>query len=324
MYVLVFLLALGIFAGGTYIAATRGEWTVLAAGCASLVVALAAWPIALTVQQSRRDAIRELDRQVAPVHERLEQFSVMLNLISEQQLISERAKGVAFREKEREALRQAIQDDIIKGDYEAALALVDEMQESFGYKQEADRFRAEIQNKRMEVQRRLIGEAAIAIDRCCRAEQWQQALREAERLRSMFPDDEQVARLPLEIDARRQSHKRQLLESWNDAVARRDVDGSIEILKRLDLYLTPSEAEGMQETARSVFREKLNNLRTQFGVAVQDHNWAEAVRIGDIIMRDFPNTQMAKEVRENIDSLRQRAGVASAPGNGATAELARV
>jgi outer membrane protein assembly factor BamD (BamD/ComL family) len=51
----------------------------------------------------------------------------------------------------------------------------------------------------------------------------------------------------------------------------------------------------------------MENLRTQFSIAVQDHNWQEAIRVGETIMIDFPNTQMAKEVREKMDALRQRA-----------------
>ena len=85
------------------------------------------------------------------------------------------------------------------------------------------------------------------------------------------------------------------------------MDGSIEILKQLDPYLTPQEAEQMQEPVRNVFKEKLNSLRTQFSLAVQDHKWAEAIRLGDIISRDFPNTKIAQEVREKMDALRQRA-----------------
>jgi len=85
-------------------------------------------------------------------------------------------------------------------------------------------------------------------------------------------------RLPAEIESRRVTHKRQLLDSWHDAVHRHDVDGSIEILKRLDLYLTPAEADSMQETARGVFKEKLSNLRTQFAIAVQDKAWNEAIK----------------------------------------------
>jgi outer membrane protein assembly factor BamD (BamD/ComL family) len=90
-------------------------------------------------------------------------------------------------------------------------------------------------------------------------------------------------------------------------VKRNDTDASIGILKRLDLYLTPAEAESMQETVRSVFKDKLNALRTQFSLAVQDHHWHEAVRLGETIMTDFPNSRIATEVKESMDSLRKRA-----------------
>ena len=72
------------------------------------------------------------------------------------------------------------------------------------------------------------------------------------------------------------------------------------------MYLTPAEAESYQQTARGVFKEKLNLLRTQFSVAVQDRKWSEAIVLGETIMRDYPNTQMAKEVRDMIDTLKLR------------------
>ena len=61
---------------------------------------------------------------------------------------------------------------------------------------------------------------------------------------------------------------------------------------------------------RGVFKDKLNSLRASFSMAVHDQHWNEASRIGEIIIRDFPNTQMAKEVREKMDALRERAGIA--------------
>jgi hypothetical protein len=57
-----------------------------------------------------------------------------------------------------------------------------------------------------------------------------------------------------------------------------------------------------------VFKEKLANLGKQFSTAVQDHRWIEAIRVGETVMREFPNSRIAQEVRENMDSLRQRAG----------------
>lgn len=307
VYPVAFVLSLIILAAGVYLVARGLSWTLLAAGCVCVTGVLAVWPLALTLHANRQCNEDQIKAALTPINERLEQYSVMLHTISDQQLLSDRAKSVAFREKDRDAVRRALQEEIAKQDWEAALVLVDEMERAYGYRQEADRFRQQINAAHDQFSRRQIADVVSVIDRHTRSEQWQAALREADRLRQMFPNNEQVKNLPIEIENRRQAHKKQLLDSWNEAVNRKDVDGGIEILKKLDLYLTPSEAESIQEQARNIFKQKMENLRTQFSVAVQDHNWQEAIRVGETIMIDFPNTQMAKEVREKMDALRQRA-----------------
>src|SRR5207302_1652075 len=100
---------------------------------------------------------------------------------------------------------------------------------------------------------------------------------ESERLHRHYPDFDQVQKLPQEIEARRLATKRQLKDAWQEAIGRKDVDGSIEILKKLDSYLTREEAEAMQEAARGVFKEKLNQLGAQFTLAVQDKKFHDAI-----------------------------------------------
>src|SRR5581483_11478692 len=236
-----------------------------------------------------------------------EQLSIMLNLISEQQLLSDRAKAVAFREKDREALRRAIQEEIARHDYEAALTLAADMETDFGYRQEAQRLREQINEKKNEALRKHIGEAIGVIDRHMRSEHWQEAHFEAQKLQAQYPDLDQVRNLHEDINARKEQDKQQLIESLREADVRGDADGGVEILKKLDAYLTPQEAESMQDLARRIFKHKLENLRTQFSMSVQDHNWAEAIRLGEIIIRDYPNTQMAKECKDALPNLRQRA-----------------
>jgi hypothetical protein len=309
--------ALATLGCGIYQTVRHGTgWEMVGAGCVGLIAILATWPLAHCMHSASCAARGEREQVVQPLLERIDQMSILVNMISEQQLLSDRAKSIAFRVKDREALRRAISEEMAKQDWEAALVLADEIERGFGYRGEAARVRQEIDQKRQETIRRQINDALGTIDRHTRAEQWSAALREAERLMQMFPDNEQVRNLPVEIENRRQGHKRQLLSSWTDAVARHDVDGSIEILKQLDTYLTPAEAESMQETARSVFKEKLNNLGKQFSSAVQDHRWIEAIRVGEQVIREFPNSRIAQEVRENMDSLRQRA---SEPASAATA-----
>jgi len=315
IYPLAIVLTLAVFGAGVFLLVdAQGNDSrrlagaaLLGAGCISLIAVLSAWPIAVALHHARGASLKHQEELLATLGDRLQQISVMLNLISEQQLISERAKNVAFRENERDALRRAIREEIGKRDYEAALRLADDIERGFGYKQEADAFRTEINSQRNEIFRKQVADVMGVIDKHCRAEMWADAIREGERVRALFPGVEQLASLPHDIEVRRLRHKQQLVDSWNDSVNRHDIDGAIEILKKLDLYLTPSEAESMQETVRGVFKEKLNNLRTKFGLAVQDHKWAEAVRIGDEIVKGFPNTKAAQEVREKMEPLRQRA-----------------
>jgi hypothetical protein len=250
---------------------------------------------------------------VGPFDERMQQMNVLLNLISEQQLISDRAKVVAFREKDRDALRHAIHEEIGRKDWEAALALANDMESIFGYKEESARLRGEIEHKRDEIYRKQVADAVAGVDRFIRTEQWQEAHLEAKNVMAQFPNDAHVQNLPNEIENRRQAHKKQLRDSLQEATSRNDIDGSIEILKKLDTYLTPAEAEELQEVAHHVLKERLAALRTQFVLAAQDNNWAEAGRLADLINRDFSKTRLAHEVREVMEKQKTAGAAAAVP-----------
>jgi hypothetical protein len=291
---------------GIYRAALGLEWTMLAVGALGVVIVLAVW--ALTIALAPQPADRtHLDSRLDAMTERLQRMTEHLSRISEQQLISDRAKAIAYRDKDRDALRRAIQEEINRGEWDAALRLADDMEGTFGYRAEAARFRDEVRARRQEQVRRQVQEAMEVIDRQTRGEQWSAALRESERLSLLYPDNETVRNLPQEIDRRRQDHKNRLLQSWREAVDRHDVDGSIEILKQLDAYLTPAEATGMEDNVRQVFKEKRDQLSKQFGEAVTGHRWVDAIRTGETIIREFPESRMAQEVKEKMPLLRQRA-----------------
>jgi hypothetical protein len=310
MYAIVLFVALAVFGVGIYLAIrdpNSRDWTMLAAGCVGLLLVLTTWPLAIAMSGAREIATQRGDEVTQELSDRLQAMSVVLNEIQESNMLSDRAKAVAYREKDRDALRRAIREDIAKRDWEAALVLADDMEREFGYRQEAMKFRDEINKAQEDVIRRHVVEGLAIVDRHCRAEAWSDALREAERMQSAFRGDPQVMRLPQEIESRRQTHKNQLVASFQDALSRKDNDGAIEILKKLDLYLTRTEADQMQDTVRHLFKEKINDLRTRFALAVQDHKWAEAVRVGEEIVRDFPNSGIAREVKDKLETLRHRA-----------------
>jgi hypothetical protein len=310
MYAVVLVVALAVFGVGIFLAVqepSRRDWTMLAAGCVGLLLVLTTWPLAITLTASRDAAAQRAEDVATALSDRLQSMGVILNEIHEAELLSDRAKSVAYREKDRDALRRAIREDLAKRDWEGALVLADDMENLFGYKQEAMKVREEVHKQQDDILRRQIGDATAVIDRHCRAEAWSDALREAERLMATYKNDPHVMALPQEIENRRLALKKQLADSFHDALNRKDNDGAIEILKKLDPYLTRQEADTMQDTVRNLFKEKINNLRTQFALAVQDHKWQEAVRLGEGIVRDFPNSGIAREVKDKLDLLRQRA-----------------
>ncbi len=312
MYPVLLVLAVLSLTLGIYLAFIGRGWVMLAAGCACTAAVLAGWPILRALEASREANLNCINNFAAPFNERMQQMSVLINQISDQQLISDKTKQVAYRGRDRETLRRAIHEEINNKDWEAAMALASDMETVFGYKQEAARFRQEIEQKHAAELRRVVNEGIAVIDRQVRSERWQEALAEAHKLSQQYPADEQAHNLPQMVEERRIQYKRQLIESWQDAIRRHDIDGSIEILRKLDPYLTPQEAEAMQEPARNLFKEKLNTLRTQFTLAVQDHRWAEALQLGDQIMIDFPNTRAAQEVRDMLPALRERHGAEQA------------
>ena len=67
----------------------------------------------------------------------------------------------------------------------------------------------------------------------------------------------------------------------------------------------------------SVIGRKRDNLGVQFKLAVQDKEWAGAIRVGEQIVKEFPNTKMAEEVRSMVDVLRTRATQAALGGSAA-------
>jgi hypothetical protein len=231
----------------------------------------------------------------------------MLEEIGENLQISDVAKAITHRKKERDALRGAIFEEIRDQDWEAAYSLVDIMEQRYGYAAEAKRLRQEVDVSRDQTIEQTVQAALERIDALLAKAQWDQARSESRRLMDLFPSNERIQRLPEDLDRHRQKHKKQLLAAWDQAVQRNDVDDSIDILKQLDQYLTPSEAAALEESARGVFRAKLQNLGVQFSMAVTDKRWLESVEIGEGIVREFPNSLMAKEVTASMPVLLRRA-----------------
>ena len=229
--------------------------------------------------------------------------------IAENTQISDAAKSIAHRAAEREALRKAIREEILHQDWEAAYYLIDEMERRFGYRQEAQRIRREVDTSRQETIERMIVEAIAHIEELCDQRNWAQARIESDRLLRLFPRHEKVRDVGEIVDRKRDEYKATLLRAYEEALGRNESDRCVALLKELDAYLTPSEAEALADSARGVFRTRLLNLGVQFSISVTERRWRDALEIGLQITGEFPNSRMAQEVRSRLDVLQKRAGL---------------
>lgn len=236
----------------------------------------------------------------------LETQRQLLESIRDSAALSDSAKQIAYRHKDRDTLRHAIREDIEKNDYDGAYWLAAEMERRFGNRQEAAQFREMVETARRAFIEREVHEAIDHFSQLLKKCDWPLAAHEIELLEHNFPGHPEVKLLAERLQVAKEDHKRLLLKEWKDAVSKDDVDLSVQLLKQLDQYLTPGEAEGFKEIARDVFKKQLQQLGVQFALQCNDKNWAEAVRIGQQIIDQFPNTRIAAEVREVLPSLREK------------------
>jgi tetratricopeptide (TPR) repeat protein len=276
------------------------------AGAFMLLLAITLMTLMTLVVKIEWTTARQLG-ELRHIKEGMQKQVSALNSISENTRITDAAKSLAHREDQVEIMRRAIREDVSKGRWEAGLALIKEIEERLGYSEEAQELLTELnaaQRKALESQ---LGKAIQAIEAHFRQHNWELAASEIDRIMKALPGDDKVASLLGRMEALKTQHKQELKRAWDEAVRRSDTDLAIDILRELDQYLSSAEAAELQNSARDVFKEKLLQLGVQFRFAVTERRWHDALTAGLELVQSFPNARMANEVREALDTLRERA-----------------
>lgn len=286
--------------GLSLIATAGASETKLTAGVMLVAVACAVLPITLIGAWAIRGQARGLDRA-------LMELARALSSMTQEAGLSEGAKRVLHRRQERELLRRAIEQDIQDEDWDAAMVLVKELAERFGYRADAEEFRTRIERARLQTLDRQVVDALGALDDLIRANNWTESYAEAARIQRLFPESHRVDGLRERVDESRQRYRRELERKFLVAAQREQLDEAMSLLKELDQYLTPGEAAPLEEVARGVVVKSRENLGVRFKLMVQDHQWSEALEAGERLVSEFPNSRMADEVRGLLPVLRERA-----------------
>ncbi len=321
----VVLLAIGFVAGTLQLvlmvrgglARSATAFVVWGAGLVALPVAVLAVIIlrglleAIVSNESGVQDVADHVKRLESLTEALHESSRRLVDLSQ---MSETAKSLLYRQRELEAMNELLHEFLIRQDYASAEEFANDIEKHLGYAGQVEKMRGEIAEARETTIDQKVDSALNRINRCIMAQDWAQALRQARRLLQLVPGNPKVAAVLQDIRDARAKHKRELLQAYGEAVRKSDIDRSIELLHQLDKYLSPQEAAALEESARGVFRAKMHNLGVRFAIRVTDEQWEEAIAIGQQIIEEYPNSRMAREVREKLDQLRALAEQKKAAG----------
>jgi hypothetical protein len=269
-------------------------------GLLGLVVSVATLPIAILL-------LSLWSESVASGELRLRGIVDAVSRMSEQFALSDDARRVVYRKHERELLRRAIAEDIAQEDWDAASVLVKELAERFGYRADAEEFRAKIDAARKQTTERKVADAFGLLDGLIIQRRWDDAYMEAARMKRLYPDSPRVETVTQRVKAARDNYVEDLERRFLVAAQEERVEPAMELLTELDQYLTEQDAAPFREVARGVIGKARENLGAQFKLAVRDRRWRDAALTGERIISQFPNSRMAAEVRSIIDGVRTRA-----------------
>ncbi len=257
------------------------------------------------------EALQNNSTKLEEVTGALEKIHSGLTQINHSTRISETAKAIAFRDADKQSLREAVFEKVQEQDFDAAEEMINEIAKRPEYQELAEELRAQAERYRTATDQERANQVIAHIDKLLEECQWARASAQIEGLIKAYPESEQAKAMRQILHDKKQERKKILLAAWDDAVRGQETDRSLEILKELDPYLTPNEGLALQEAARDIFRTKLHNLGMQFSIAVTEKQWNSAFDIGQQIIKDFPNSKMSEEIRGKLNVLKQNVQVQS-------------
>jgi hypothetical protein len=252
------------------------------------------------------NSLSENGAKLEKITETLEKNRSVLTQINQNTRLSEAAKAIAFRDADMQSLRESVFDKLQQQDFDATYEIIDEIARRVEYTGLAEQLRTQANNYRDATDAERVNQVIAHIEKLFESSQWAKSSTQIERLIRDFPKSENAKAMRQKLLDKKEERKKILLNAWDDAIKRQATDRSLEILRELDLYLTPNEGLALQEAAKDVFRNKLHNLGVQFSLAVSGKQWKKAIEAGEQIIRDFPNSRMAEEIHEKWDILKQK------------------
>lgn len=316
VFVSTVVLSVVTIALGGLVMVREGGMALLAVGLVMLVGSLWAGAIVLAWDGLTEHHRRSLEGHLEALSDRLGACRSLLEQLRDQTRLSESAKATLYRSAEHDMIRAAIDEEIMNGNFGHAQVLVEELARRYGVGPELVELRERVEKTRRAVAESSLTDAKQRLHELIEQEHWDDARDEALRMDRRLADIVEGESLLRHVHEEWRQRKQALERAFLEAASQDDTDRAMELIRRLDRYLSEQEAEPLREVARGVISKQRDNLGLRFKMAVHERSWDGAIQIGQEIVEGFPNSKMAQEVRDLMDELHQRARGPAEPSNG--------
>ncbi len=270
----------------------------------SAIAAVGILVIMILLSQTAK-ALADHQQQLDQITETISAGKDLLEQIDRNVKLGPTAKTILYRDTDNQRLRTAVMQKLHDQDLKATYAMIDDLAARAEYKILAEELKMVADSYRDASEQGRINQIVAYIEKLLEQYQWSTAASQIEIFIKKFPDFEKALALRQKFTDKKEQRKRQLFAAWDEAVKRADTDKSLAVLKELDLYLTPSEGLALQEAASEVFKNKLHTLGVRFALCVSEQRWSDALATGQEIIKEFPNSRMADEIRGKLPILQE-------------------
>ena len=127
------------------------------------------------------DALQDNSTKLEKITEALEKLREGLAQIDQSTHLSETARAIAFRDADRQSLREAVFDKLQQRDFEAAYEIIDEIANRPEYKELAEQLRGEADKYRDATEQERMNQVVAHIEKLFEDCQWAKASTEIEK-----------------------------------------------------------------------------------------------------------------------------------------------
>ncbi len=242
----------------------------------------------------------------------LREMNANLMLSDEQRLI----KGQRLIEQHVQRLKQRLQEAISAGELTKAEIILNSLTGAEPDSPDIPLLRERIKQARAEAEFHDAGEAARQVENLMAASDFAGARTVAENFQTAHPDSTQasdmLSRITRETQAFATEQRGQMYRQIEKAAAGRNWHSALEAAKKfLDAYPDSTEADAVRVQLSTITDnahiEEVRVFRDQIRDMITRRRFGEAVELARDVIKRFPETTVANELREQMTRLEERA-----------------